>query len=367
MGKHQREETRTRILDGALEAIGRGGIRRLDMVEISRRAGVSRDTLYRYFPNRAAVLQAMGLREGMRAYQMAQAAIDDREDGYAFETILRHCNSYIRNHNVLTQLLAEEPGFVLSAVQGMYGYITQTMAPALHDEVARLPIVKEGLVSSQDVMDWQIRILISAFLFPDPDPDRMPNQFAKILARSLAEDTESKSQTPGKKKKARSAPKKTRAPKKASAAKKNSRVGTGSDKKKSDKKSPATTKPKRAAKRAKRSTSAASSPGASKPSDRPPRAKKKSAAATWGLCPEKPTTPQRRMLFSLCTYPLPTSFFSPASPSGVANRTRALSPHQARPRHQTTTRAVRTPALTWSIPARTTSTRPPMARFVSLP
>ncbi|NRA32662.1 MAG: TetR family transcriptional regulator [Polyangiaceae bacterium] len=278
MGKHQREETRTRILDGALEAIGRGGIRRLDMVEISRRAGVSRDTLYRYFPNRAAVLQAMGLREGMRAYQMAQAAIDDREDGYAFETILRHCNSYIRNHNVLTQLLAEEPGFVLSAVQGMYGYITQTMAPALHDEVARLPIVKEGLVSSQDVMDWQIRILISAFLFPDPDPDRMPNQFAKILARSLAEEEASTSSPPAKKKTARTAPKKTPTAKKASAGKKTSRAAANSDAKKSDKKTARARKPRAAAKKAKRSKSAAASADASKSSDRPSRAKKKSAA-----------------------------------------------------------------------------------------
>ena len=46
--------TRERILDGAMAAIARHGLSKLGMSDVSHSAGVSRGTLYRYFPSREA-------------------------------------------------------------------------------------------------------------------------------------------------------------------------------------------------------------------------------------------------------------------------------------------------------------------------
>ena len=48
--------TEDRILKAALDLIGRRGVRRLAMQEIADAAGVSRGTLYRYFPSKDHVL-----------------------------------------------------------------------------------------------------------------------------------------------------------------------------------------------------------------------------------------------------------------------------------------------------------------------
>src|SRR5580704_12527692 len=50
--------TEERILTAGLGLIGRRGVRRLGMREIAEAAGVSRGTLYRYFPSKDHVLAA---------------------------------------------------------------------------------------------------------------------------------------------------------------------------------------------------------------------------------------------------------------------------------------------------------------------
>src|SRR6202035_5930441 len=48
--------TEERILSAALGLVGRRGVKRLGMQEIAEAAGVSRGTLYRYFPSKDHVL-----------------------------------------------------------------------------------------------------------------------------------------------------------------------------------------------------------------------------------------------------------------------------------------------------------------------
>ena len=51
------------ILDAAYELLLAVGMRRMSMADIARRAGVSRATLYRRWPNVAAVIGALTTRE----------------------------------------------------------------------------------------------------------------------------------------------------------------------------------------------------------------------------------------------------------------------------------------------------------------
>src|ERR1700735_2182818 len=58
--------TEERILTAALGLIGRRGVRRLGMREIAETAGVSRGTLYRYFPSKDHVLAAAAAYDAQR-------------------------------------------------------------------------------------------------------------------------------------------------------------------------------------------------------------------------------------------------------------------------------------------------------------
>jgi AcrR family transcriptional regulator len=57
------EDTRAALLDAALDEVLAHGIRRTTASDIARRAGVSRQTLYRYWPDVQALLAALVTRE----------------------------------------------------------------------------------------------------------------------------------------------------------------------------------------------------------------------------------------------------------------------------------------------------------------
>lgn len=58
--ERQAQQARTAMLEAALAQLESKGVDDVSMVEIAESAGVSLRTLYRYFPDRAALLQAAG-------------------------------------------------------------------------------------------------------------------------------------------------------------------------------------------------------------------------------------------------------------------------------------------------------------------
>jgi AcrR family transcriptional regulator len=57
-GGSERDATRTRILEAALECFGQLGIAKTNLQDVARAAGISRGTVYRYFPERRALIDA---------------------------------------------------------------------------------------------------------------------------------------------------------------------------------------------------------------------------------------------------------------------------------------------------------------------
>ena len=67
-------DTRERVLAAAVELVGRDGLGRLSMDEVAAAAGVSRASLYRLFPGKAALF-----RELLVAYSPVEAIVDTIE------------------------------------------------------------------------------------------------------------------------------------------------------------------------------------------------------------------------------------------------------------------------------------------------
>src|SRR5438105_281665 len=58
-----RRETQARIMDAAFACVAELGLGRTTMDDVARRAGVSRQTVYRYYPSKDQLVMALVLRE----------------------------------------------------------------------------------------------------------------------------------------------------------------------------------------------------------------------------------------------------------------------------------------------------------------
>ncbi|GAA4840314.1 TetR/AcrR family transcriptional regulator [Kitasatospora sp. NPDC048365] len=90
------------ILDAAAELILQLGVQRTQLSEIARRAGVSRPTVYRRWPDVRAVIGALLTREIAASYQDVVPAGDDRE---SFTATVVEVAVRLRDHPLLGALL----------------------------------------------------------------------------------------------------------------------------------------------------------------------------------------------------------------------------------------------------------------------
>lgn len=80
---------RGRILDMAEEVFGKGGTA-ASTEEVARLAGVGIGTVFRHFPTKAALLQAVLVRRYDRLREQAEALLDAGDPGAAFFGFFRH-------------------------------------------------------------------------------------------------------------------------------------------------------------------------------------------------------------------------------------------------------------------------------------
>jgi AcrR family transcriptional regulator len=103
-----------RILDAALGDISDNGLRRFTVDRLAKRVGLSRVTIYRHFPGKEGIVEAVLLRE-MRAFmtQVGEVVgnydhLDDRVvEGVVFAL------TWLREHALLQRLLRNEPELIL--------------------------------------------------------------------------------------------------------------------------------------------------------------------------------------------------------------------------------------------------------------
>src|SRR5580698_9336501 len=91
--------TEERILCATLRLLGRRGVKRLGMQEVSEAAGVSRATLYRYFPSKEHLLNAVAVFDEHRFSEGLAAALAASEDpAERMRAFVAFAFDYIRTH-----------------------------------------------------------------------------------------------------------------------------------------------------------------------------------------------------------------------------------------------------------------------------
>ncbi|RAU92275.1 TetR/AcrR family transcriptional regulator [Mycobacterium colombiense] len=111
------DEITARILAATIEQAELVGMRRITMEDIARRSGVGRATLYRRFPTKAALVDAVVLAEARRFLEgdaQAWARGETLEDRMVYSTAFSV--TFMREHALLKKLLRTEPETILPSL-----------------------------------------------------------------------------------------------------------------------------------------------------------------------------------------------------------------------------------------------------------
>jgi AcrR family transcriptional regulator len=111
------DEITTRILAATLEQAELVGIRRTTMEDVARRSGVGRATLYRRFPTKSALIDAVVLAEARR---YLEGSAEARSHAATFEERMVYSTvfsvTFMREHSLLKRLLRTEPETILPSL-----------------------------------------------------------------------------------------------------------------------------------------------------------------------------------------------------------------------------------------------------------
>jgi AcrR family transcriptional regulator len=129
-----------RILAATLEQAELVGIRRTTMEDVARRSGVGRATLYRRFPTKAALIDAVVLAEARRYLDgsaQARSHATTFEDRMVYSTVFSV--TFMREHTLLKKLLRTEPETILPSLTvdagAIIDYATEHSAALLRTEL----------------------------------------------------------------------------------------------------------------------------------------------------------------------------------------------------------------------------------------
>ena len=177
-------ETRDRILEGALEALGRVGFRHLTMAEVSERAGLSRGTVYRYFPSKDDLLAVLAVYEQDRFANGLRQAVEARVESslpLSIEVVAGYILDYLRRHPALTLLTETEPAFVLAFFRRQLPEFRRICEDLVAPAIASSAVVRSGVVTVTELSEVLLHVVLSVFLVAGEKPDDMEGSLAGAL------------------------------------------------------------------------------------------------------------------------------------------------------------------------------------------
>jgi AcrR family transcriptional regulator len=166
------DEIATRILRATLEQAELIGIRRTTMEDVARRSGVGRATLYRRFPTKAALTDAIVLAEVRRFLDgdvQARSRGATLEDRLVYSTVFTV--TFLREHALLKKLLRTEPETILPSLTvdagAILDFATDQSAAMLRDEIyGATPTTPAQERHLRTVAELQTRLTLSFIVTP---------------------------------------------------------------------------------------------------------------------------------------------------------------------------------------------------------
>src|SRR6266571_9303169 len=108
--RRHREQTIGEILDVAVQVMAEEGVAGLSLSEVARRMGIQPPSLYKYFPSKLAVYDALFQQGGREVLAVFRGAVAQVEPGWA--ALAAGIEAVVRlglDHQVIAQLLNWRP------------------------------------------------------------------------------------------------------------------------------------------------------------------------------------------------------------------------------------------------------------------
>jgi AcrR family transcriptional regulator len=189
----QATDTRDLIVESAFSCFGKQGLQKATIVDIARRAGVSRSTIYEYFSDKSAIVEACAEHASERFYREMTKAMDrgsTLEDKLCFAAVFvtqarrAIASEKYFDEDAISLLLTKDAAVLLrECVEFFAPYLS---AARLTGEVRKdLDVEAAG--------EWFARILFSLFSTPSStldmdDPDVAAEFVRAHVVRGLTSD-----------------------------------------------------------------------------------------------------------------------------------------------------------------------------------
>lgn len=123
-------------MDAASRRFVAVGIAKTTMEDIAREAGAGKATLYRYYPNKAAVVDALVHRENERfTRRLTRAVAEGETAAEKIESAFVAALDFLRSHPMLNKSLREEPDVLLPYLTLRSGPMVETGMRIFHDVI----------------------------------------------------------------------------------------------------------------------------------------------------------------------------------------------------------------------------------------
>ena len=171
-----------RLLDATLEVAAVHGISRLSVGDVAKRAGLSRQTLYKHFASRDELVSRTVLREAGRMVELVIAAAALHDDPIAsLEAAVLETLHLVRDHPLLDRLIATEPEALLPLLIDGQGAVLGAIR-AISEQIIEERVPEAPGAEAHSAADLLSRMLIS---YAVRSPDRPPEEVARFLSTAI--------------------------------------------------------------------------------------------------------------------------------------------------------------------------------------
>ncbi|SKU60364.1 TetR family transcriptional regulator [Mycobacteroides abscessus subsp. massiliense] len=167
------DDTTAQILQGALEQFELVGVRHSTMEDIARRCRIGRASLYRRFPTKAQLVDAVVLKQVRLFFEGSAQAIASADNAYDSIVNATAFNlSFVRDNSLLNKLLLAEPDSILPSLT-VDAYAILNLAVSLGTPmIAQLLYPDSVLTPAEElhvrtVAEVQTRLTLSLLLTPE--------------------------------------------------------------------------------------------------------------------------------------------------------------------------------------------------------
>ncbi len=177
---------RETILDAAVVEAAVHGIRRLSVVDVARRAGISRPTLYKHFPSKDALVAGAVQREAERLTSaVLDAAAGHGAPERALEAGILAALRLTREHPLLDRLIVTEPESLVPLVLSDGGPVMLLVRRTI-ERIVTEELGSSDAVVARRVADVLTRLLLSyALNAPDDPPELVAAAAASMVAAGV--------------------------------------------------------------------------------------------------------------------------------------------------------------------------------------